>query len=102
MPNKINIDKVSDFSPIRAIGKNDVKKSNDKPYAPINVQKSGTEDKLELSSRASEVGKLVEQLKNMPDVREEKINQLREQISTGKYNPSSNDIADAILKDENI
>ncbi len=98
----MNIDKISEFSPIRAIAQSDVKKSGVETNKPVEVKKSDNEDKLELSSRASEVGKLVEQLKNMPDVREEKVNQLREQVSAGKYNPSSKDIADAILKDENI
>ncbi|MEP6900293.1 MAG: flagellar biosynthesis anti-sigma factor FlgM [Actinomycetota bacterium] len=102
MPNKINIDKISEFSPIRAISQSDIKKASGETNKPVEVKKANNEDKLDFSSRASEVGKLVEQLKSLPDVREEKINQLREQVATGKYNPSSSDIAAAILKDENI
>ncbi len=102
MPNKINIDKVSGFSPIRATGQDDVKKSSGETTKPIIVNNLKTEDKLEFSDRATEVGKYVEQVKDMPDLREEKISRLREQISAGTYQPSSTEIADAILKDENI
>ena len=102
MPNKINIDKVSGFSPVRAAGQSEGKKAVGEAARPNEVGKTGNEDKLQLSNRGSEVGKLVEQVKEMPDMREEKINQLREQITSGNYNPSSEDIADAILKDEKI
>lgn len=101
MSNKINIDKASGFSPVRAAGQSDVKKSGE-VAKPIEISKTGNEDKVEFSNRGTEVGKYVDQVKDLPGGREEKISQLREQISTGNYNPSSSDIADAILKDENI
>ncbi len=58
------------------------------------------EDKLELSTKASEVGKLVDQVKQFPDIREAKVSDLQVQIAAGEYNPSSEEIAAAILKDE--
>jgi len=99
MSSKINIDKINGFSPVRATGSGDVKKSGSDVAKPIEINKT-TDDTVEFSNRGSEVGKLVDQVKDMPDIREEKINQLREQIASGNYNPSSEDIADAILKDE--
>lgn len=102
MPNKINIDKINDLSPIRSIGQSDVKKSSGEKIQSNETGKTNNEDKLEFSNRGTEVGKLVEQVKNLPDVREEKVNEFREQISKGNYNPPSKDIADAILKDEKI
>lgn len=102
MANKINMDKVGSFSPVRAAGQSEVKKSSGETTKSVEVNKTGNDDKLEFSNRGTEVGKLVDQVKNMPDMREEKISQLREQISSGTYNPSSEDIADAILKDEKI
>jgi flagellar biosynthesis anti-sigma factor FlgM len=101
MPNKINIDKVSGFSPIRAAGQGDVKKSGGETAKQAEVKKV-SEDKVEFSDRATEVGNYVKQIKNMPDTREEKVSKLKEQVSSGTYQPSGNDIADAILKDENI
>lgn len=96
---KINIDKTNGFSPIRADRKNDVKKS-EVNSAPLEITKAAGEDKLEFSDRASEVGKLVEQIKELPDIREAKVNRLREQIAAGEYNPSNDEIAAAIWKDE--
>ncbi len=58
------------------------------------------EDKLELSPKASEFGKLIEQVKQFPDVREGKVEDLKIQIAAGEYNPSSEEIAAAIMKDE--
>ncbi len=101
MSNKINIDKINGFSPIRATGENDVKKSGDQKTKPI-VVNNVIDAKLEFSNRATEVGKYVEQIKNLPDVREAKVSQIREQISSGNFNPSGESIADAILKDEKI
>jgi len=102
MSNKINIDKINGFNPVRAAGQSDVKKSGGETQKPIEVGKTANEDKLKLSNRATEVGKFVEQVKEMPELREEKINALREQIAGGNYNPSSEDIAEAILRDEKI
>lgn len=98
---KINIDKINSYEPINAARQAGVKKSGKETgAAAIESKKAVNEDKLELSNRASEVGKFVEQLKELPDVREEKVSGLREQISSGSYQPSGEDIADAILKDE--
>jgi len=99
---KINIDKISGYNPVRLERQSEVKKSGMETAQPVENKKAVDKDKLEFSSRASEVGKLVEQLKELPDIRQEKVNSLREQISAGSYNPSGEAIADAILKDEKI
>ena len=101
MPNKINIDKVNGFSPIRATGENEVKKSGDQKTKPI-VVNNVSQDKLEFSNRATEVGKYVEQIKNLPDQSADKVSHLRALVSSGNFNPSGEAIADAILKDEKI
>ena len=97
---KINVDKVNGFSPVRTERKNDVKKSDAGLPQPIESTKTANEDRLDFSGFASEVGKLVEQIKELPDIREEKVNLLREQISAGTYDPSGDEIADSILRDE--
>ena len=102
MMGKINIDKISGYSPIRTERRSEVKKSERETMRPVENKKSADKDKLEFSSRASEVGKLVEQLKELPDIRQEKISGLRDQIWAGTFNPSGEEIADAILKDEKI
>jgi flagellar biosynthesis anti-sigma factor FlgM len=95
---KINIDKANGFTPVRAERQGDVKRSRDTAPAPASPKDAGG-DRLDLSARASEVGRLVEKLKEMPELRQEKVNALREKIHKGEYHPSGDQIADAILKD---
>lgn len=97
---KLNIDKADGFSPVRTERRTDVKRSAESATTPLENTRETSADRLDLSARASEVGRLVEKVKEMPDVRQEKVKALREQISSGNYNPSSDEIAEAILKDE--
>jgi negative regulator of flagellin synthesis FlgM len=57
-------------------------------------------DSVQFSSKGAEVGKLVDQLKQFPDVRQDRVEKLKQKIEAGEYSPSGEDIADAILKDE--
>lgn len=102
---KINTNKINDFEQLRASRQGDVKQAGAKAESgggrPVENKNSVSEDKLQFSSRAAEAGKLLEQMKELPDVREEKVSDLRRQISAGEYAPSAEEIADAILKDEN-
>lgn len=98
--NKINIDKVSDLDAIRAARQTDVyqvsKQNTQKAESTVPV----AEDKVDFSSRAAEVGKLVDQVKQFPDVRQDLVSELRVQVSAGEYHPTNEEIATAILKDE--
>jgi negative regulator of flagellin synthesis FlgM len=96
----MKINKTNEFDAIRMTRQSDVK-STDKDKAVSSERKSIVgEDKLQFSNRAAEVGTLVDQVKDLPDVRHEKIDALRERIAAGEYNPSSEEIAEAIFKDE--
>jgi flagellar biosynthesis anti-sigma factor FlgM len=55
---------------------------------------------ISVSNRAAQVGRLVEKVKDAPDIRHEQVEALRRKIETGEYNPPAAEIADAILKDE--
>jgi negative regulator of flagellin synthesis FlgM len=57
-------------------------------------------DKVSLSDRAATVGKLVEQGANLPDIRQDKVDRVRAAVQSGSFNPSSGQIADAIIKEE--
>lgn len=99
----IKLENPADFSPIRAERQGgDVKKSDKTPAQSVENKSLAGSDKLEISGRGSEVGKLVGKLKELPDAHTEKVNNLREQINAGTYNPPSEKIADAILKDEKL
>jgi negative regulator of flagellin synthesis FlgM len=57
-------------------------------------------DQVEVSSTGKEISKLVERAKQLPEIRQERVEQLRELVQSGKYDVSSKQIADAILRDE--
>lgn len=100
MMGKINIDRLSGPEPVRAELQRDVKGTGAEASLHVEKRSPVSEDKLDISSRASEVGRLVDQLKAMPDVRQERIDALREQVAAGTYRPTGDSIADAILKDD--
>lgn len=94
---KMNIHKIHGSTPIRAERQNDVKTTADDIGQPIEAM---GEDRIEFSSRASEVTNLVGQIKQMPDVRQPKVAALREQLASGNLKHSGEDIAGAIVNDE--
>lgn len=55
-------------------------------------------DKIEISEAAREVQLASKALKNLPEVRSELVNQLKQAIQDGTYKPSSEDIAKKILR----
>lgn len=57
-------------------------------------------DRVEFSGRAAEVGRAMDAIREMPDIRETLVRELREKIQAGTYDPSGEEIADAIVKDE--
>ncbi|MBI4378350.1 MAG: flagellar biosynthesis anti-sigma factor FlgM [Nitrospinae bacterium] len=52
-----------------------------------------------LSERVKDIQKAKEIAKNTPDVRTERVAELKEQIEKGKYHINSKDIAEKMLKD---
>jgi negative regulator of flagellin synthesis FlgM len=102
MMGKMNIDKIRSFDPIRNERQTEIKKAVRDTGPPTKTTKGADRDELNLSNRASAFGKLVDQIKELPDVRTDKVESLRDQISSGNYKPSSDKIADAILRDEKV
>jgi len=62
-------------------------------YAPA-------KDEIRVSSRAHQIAKLTERALQVPDVRTERVERLREQVLSSSYNPPAAAIADAIFKHE--
>lgn len=98
----IKMNKMGDFEHLRAARGAEAKRAETTSlHAGEAKQKEQVkEDKIEVSGKAATVKKLVEKVENLPDVRQERVNELKDRIAAGTYNPSSKDIADAILKDE--
>jgi negative regulator of flagellin synthesis FlgM len=57
-------------------------------------------DAVEVSKDGAAVGRLIARVKELPDVRQDKVAEFRSQIQTGSYKPSARDIADTILRSE--
>jgi len=58
-----------------------------------------TEDAADFSTDQQKVQDLKAQLANLPDVRQEKVDQLRNAIQSGTYDVSPGKIADAMVRD---
>lgn len=56
-------------------------------------------DSISVSGRAAEIGELTNKTLQLPEIREERVEQLRAQVQSGNYRPSAENIADALLKE---
>lgn len=65
-----------------------------------NSSTAGSDDVIRVSEEATAIGRLAEKAAQLPEIRQEKVAELRERLQAGKYNPAAADIADAIIKDE--
>ncbi len=52
-----------------------------------------TEEKVNLSTQAKDIQQIKNTLSQLPDVREEKIQEIKSQVEKGTYNVSGEDIA---------
>ncbi|MEA3486365.1 MAG: flagellar biosynthesis anti-sigma factor FlgM [Thermodesulfobacteriota bacterium] len=68
---------------------------DDKQAADSVVQ----EDKVSLSSTARDIQQAEKAIEQLPDVREEKIQELKDQIEAGKYNVNGEKIAGKMLSE---
>jgi negative regulator of flagellin synthesis FlgM len=55
-------------------------------------------DVVSISGKAKDFQSVLKALKNVPDVRQDKVNELSERFSSGNYNVEGKDAADKILK----
>jgi len=60
------------------------------------IQSSG-KDRIEISERARESARLMEEIRTLPDIREEKIQTLKKAIETGNYRIDYSKLAEKIL-----
>ena len=57
-------------------------------------------DRVEFSGRAAEFGRAMDVIRDLPEIRENLVQDLREKIAAGMYQPSGEEIADSIMRDE--
>ncbi len=97
---KINVNKPTDLDAVRRKPQSEIQKAESGNAESASKKVANSEDKLEFSNRAAEVGKFVEQVKELPDIRENRIQEVSQKLSNGEFKPSNEDVADAILKEE--
>jgi flagellar biosynthesis anti-sigma factor FlgM len=68
--------------------------------APAPSPAHGTPDQVSVSRRAEEVGRLIARAGQLGDVRQERVDSLRQTIQSDQYKVSSSNIADAIVRNE--
>jgi flagellar biosynthesis anti-sigma factor FlgM len=59
-----------------------------------------TSDHVNLSDRGATIRRLIDQSAQLPDVRQDRVDSVSNQIESGSYKPSATDIAEAIIKDQ--
>lgn len=94
---KINFKSTSETTQVRAA---ENRRAIPEKQTQTVKNKTAGEDKAKFSDRAAQVGKLVDNIKEVPDIRLDRVNALRDKIAAGEYKVESSNIADAILKDE--
>jgi flagellar biosynthesis anti-sigma factor FlgM len=72
----------------------------DAPQAAPPTNPAPPADQVYISSQAETVARLVARVRELPDIRRERVETLRAIATSGAYHPSAADIADAILGDE--
>lgn len=98
-----NINKLKNFDAISAARESKVGKSGKTESQNIQEMsaKSG-DDSLSFSTKFGGFGKILDSLRALPDVRQDRVDALRAKISSGEYNPSAGKIADAIFESEKV
>ena len=54
-------------------------------------------DEVVLSTQAQEFAHILQKIKNMPDVREEKVQELTQRIQSGEYHVEAKEVADKMI-----
>lgn len=65
--------------------------------ATVKTNKTGSKDQVALSTQAKDFAAIKNMLKEVPEVRQDKVDSLKEQIDNGTYNVSSQEVAQKIL-----
>ncbi|ADQ45908.1 Anti-sigma-28 factor FlgM family protein [Caldicellulosiruptor kronotskyensis 2002] len=62
-------------------------------------QEVASTDKIEISSEAREFQAVLNAIKQTPDVREDKVNEIKKKIDSGTYNVSGKDVVEKLIRE---
>lgn len=95
--NSIKLYGTNDAEPVHAPKNAGVSAHNDAQLKAVAAHAVRSADQLKVSSHAAMVGKLFARIAELPAVRPERVECLRERIESGSYHLPAIEIADAIL-----
>ena len=78
------------------------KATSDAKTAKAQENTSVSGDNVQLSARALECNRIKEILEQVPDVRQEKVEQLNRQVADGSYKPDTEKTAEKLIKESLI
>lgn len=88
------------FARVDAYVKNIGKEKNRVQNSPDEAPKGGLlEDRVALSPEAKRVQEVKKILDSLPDIREEKVAEIKERIENGTYRVDSGEVASGIIKE---
>jgi len=82
------------------VSKNNVQRLEVSQQSERTQKSSGEQsdsDRLELSAQSREISHLNELIRSTPDIREEKVEQIRRELESGTYNVKAEKIAEKII-----
>lgn len=91
--------KIHNYGSIPDITKAYSSQRKNRPSDKFDVPASGKGDTLELSIQAREMQEVKAALKDVKEVREEKVERIKKEIREGTYRIDAGKIADGILKE---
>ena len=75
----------------------DTRDKNPAKAKDLSQPESGLTDRVELSPQARKLQKIIEIVKETPDIRGEKIRELKQAIESGTYQADSKEIAEKMI-----
>ncbi|MFZ5644519.1 MAG: flagellar biosynthesis anti-sigma factor FlgM [Bacillota bacterium] len=91
--------KVNNYGNIQEIMKAYINRKKDSPGTRRDAPVSGSGDTLEISAQARELQEAKAALKDVREVREEKVEELKRQIASGAYKADAGKIAEGIVRE---
>jgi flagellar biosynthesis anti-sigma factor FlgM len=94
----MKIDNNRQLQLLDTLSKSGVAKTKTDTNQAVNKTVTNTTDKVELSGWKEEVSRLKEKVKALPDVREDKVATVQQQMKSETYNVNGKLVAKSILK----
>ncbi|MDX2030114.1 MAG: flagellar biosynthesis anti-sigma factor FlgM [Blastocatellia bacterium] len=96
---QIKLNGGNDLDPRITTGRIEAERAADADAPAPGAAPSRAADSIRVSERAATIGELAARVRQLPDVRRERVEHFRAQLEAGAYRPSAEDVADALLRD---